>query len=68
MSKQNKANRDSYMQAGRLTPDDMARERQRQSSEAAGLHRERMTNRATEQPRKRRGGQASTRPRSAPEE
>jgi hypothetical protein len=27
MSKQNKANRNNYMQAGRLTPDDMARER-----------------------------------------
>jgi hypothetical protein len=27
MSKQNKANKTNYVQAGRLTPDDMARER-----------------------------------------
>jgi len=27
MSKQNKANKSNYVQAGRLTPDDMARER-----------------------------------------
>ena len=30
MSKQNKANKSNYDQAGRLTPDEMARERQRQ--------------------------------------
>ncbi len=30
MSRQNKVNKDSYTQAGRLTPDDMARERQKQ--------------------------------------
>lgn len=30
MSKPNKANRNNYIQAGRLTPDDLARERQKQ--------------------------------------
>lgn len=30
MSRQNKANKNNYMQAGRLTPDDMARERNKQ--------------------------------------
>jgi hypothetical protein len=30
MSKQNKVNKNKYDQAGRLTPDDMARERMRQ--------------------------------------
>jgi hypothetical protein len=30
MSKQNKANKNNYVQAGRLTPDDMARERMNQ--------------------------------------
>jgi hypothetical protein len=31
MSRQNKVNKDNYTQAGRLTPDDMARERQKQA-------------------------------------
>ena len=31
MSKPNKVNKSNYDQAGRLTPDDMARERKRQS-------------------------------------
>jgi hypothetical protein len=30
MSKHNKANKSNYIQAGRLTPDEMARERERQ--------------------------------------
>ena len=30
MSKPNKANKSNYIQAGRLTPDDLARERQKQ--------------------------------------
>lgn len=30
MSKQNKANKNNYVQAGRLTPDEMARERVKQ--------------------------------------
>ena len=35
MSKQNKANKNNYSQAGRLTPDDMARERQKMPKVAA---------------------------------
>jgi hypothetical protein len=31
MSKHNKANKDAYVQGGRLTPDDMARERIKQA-------------------------------------
>jgi hypothetical protein len=31
MSKQNKANKNNYNQAGRLTPDEMARERMKQA-------------------------------------
>ena len=31
MSKQNKVNKDHYVQGGRLTPDDMARERMTQA-------------------------------------
>jgi hypothetical protein len=30
MSKQNKANKTNYIQAGRLTPDDLAREQKKQ--------------------------------------
>jgi len=32
MSKQNKANKSNYVQAGRLTPDEMGRERERQGN------------------------------------
>ena len=42
MSKQNKVNKTNYVQGGRLTPDDMARERKRQaevSSHAKGKER-----------------------------
>jgi hypothetical protein len=31
MSRQNKVNKDNYVQAGRLTPDDLARERMKQA-------------------------------------
>lgn len=34
MSRQNKANKTNYMQAGRLSQDDMARERQKQVTAA----------------------------------
>jgi hypothetical protein len=54
MSKQNKANRNNYMQAGRLTPDDMARERMKQRKPVANpAPRERFMNRAPGQPRQR---------------
>ena len=64
MSKQNKVNKNNYDQAGRLTPDDMARERMRQGE---------MTGHATGKENvigKTRSSveQESTRPRSAPEE
>ena len=41
MSKQNKVNKSNYDQAGRLTPDDMAREREKQSAGAKAPARER---------------------------
>ena len=44
MSRKNKVNRDNYTQAGRLTPDDMARERQKQVKASADLRDERITN------------------------
>ena len=62
MSRQNKVNKDNYTQAGRLTPDDMARERQKQ-----GKPDREVTNRAPG-PRQKGGEQASSRARSAPEE
>lgn len=36
MSRQNKVNKNSYTQAGRLTPDDMARERMKQAKPEKG--------------------------------
>jgi len=69
MSRKNKVNKTNYDQAGRLTPDDMARERKRAASgkptvrqDAAGRGK------ATERIRGRAAGPAATRPRSAPEE
>jgi hypothetical protein len=62
MSKPNKANRNNYMQAGRLTPDDMARERMKQHKPlAAPAPRERVTNRAPSQPRQRDEQESSAR-------
>jgi hypothetical protein len=66
MSKPNKVNKNNYDQAGRLTPDDMARARKRQGSERArttGL-RDRIKGKAGPD----RGARGATRPRSAPEE
>lgn len=68
MSRQNKVNRDNYTQAGRLTPDDMARERQKQTRRRTGSMREHIMGRGEEKPARPRGGRASSRPRSAPEE
>ncbi len=65
MSKQNKANKSNYIQAGRLAPDEMAREQKKQaeiSSRAKG--KERMAAKAGS----KRGAQADSRPQSAPEE
>jgi hypothetical protein len=65
MSRQNKVNKTNYVQGGRLTPDDMARERTRQadvSSHAKG--KERVKAKAG----RGAGARGATRPRSAPEE
>ena len=67
MSRKNKVNRDNYTQAGRLTQDDLARERQKQTKTGIPELEERVTNRLPEQP-KQPGEQVSTPPRSAPEE
>jgi len=63
MSKHNRANRDRYMQAGRLTPDDMARERKKMGTNGglmkgssmndAPAPRERVTNREASEPGRR---------------
>jgi hypothetical protein len=46
MSRHNKANKDNYDQAGRLTPDEMARERMKQSDVSGRpSERERVTGR-----------------------
>jgi hypothetical protein len=68
MSKQNKANRNNYSQAGRLTPDDMARERQKQRKVAADVRDERITNHQAEQVRQSRDERASSPPESEPRE
>jgi hypothetical protein len=64
MSKHNKANKSNYIQAGRLTPDEMARERFRQaevSSHSKG--KENVIGKIPE-----RGERESTPPESEPEE
>ena len=38
MSKHNKVNKSNYDQAGRLTPDEMARERQKQDATVKSAH------------------------------
>ena len=63
MSKPNKANRNNYSQAGRLTPDQMGRERDKQM---AARPAEQVKAKA-DRPRAH-GERASSRPRSAPEE
>ncbi len=65
MSKQNKVNKSNYDQGGRLTPDELARERMKQA-ESGGRAKE------TDHPAGHKGPipgeRESTRPRSAPEE
>jgi hypothetical protein len=53
MSRQNKANKNNYTQAGRLTPDDMARERHVQT-------RERVTSPRADRPAKARAAAGSS--------
>jgi hypothetical protein len=66
MSKPNKVNKDHYVQRGRLTPDELARERARQIH-VAGAQR-RFSERAKQETGTRRGAPASTRARSEREE
>ena len=60
MSKPNKANKSNYIQAGRLTPDDMARERKRQGRGSAEMQREQITGKGATRdapaPNRRRSG------------
>jgi hypothetical protein len=58
MSRHNKVNKDAYVQRGRLTPDEMARERMK---ERAAAHEE-VTAREEQAPAPR----DASRPRSAP--
>ena len=62
MSKQNKANKNNYSQAGRLTPDEMARERMRQGEQTHAKSKENMIGKV------RGAERGSTRPRSEREE
>lgn len=66
MSKQNKANRNNYTQAGRLTPDQMGRERMKQAK--PGRADDRVRGGPSPDSAKQGGEQASTRDRSEPEE
>jgi hypothetical protein len=82
MSKPNRTNKDHYTQAGRLTPDDMARQRQKQAEVSARAKgKERVTAKTqpnsmdAEAPARTRGertprfgARASSRPRSGSEE
>jgi hypothetical protein len=65
MSKHNKANKNNYDQAGRLTPDEMARERMKQGdlTRRPGDHE-----RVTGKMRSPTGGRESSRPRSERDE
>jgi hypothetical protein len=60
MSRLNKANKNNYSQAGRLTPDDMARERVQQE-QVAGQEREQVTG-------KERPGERASNPRRSERE
>jgi hypothetical protein len=62
MSKHNKVNRDNYTQAGRLTPDEMAREHSQRQIAPAKPRRETVIGKT------RAGERGSTRPRNAREE
>jgi hypothetical protein len=65
MSKPNKVNKSNYDQGGRLTPDDLARERKKQmrATPPERHNHEQITNRAHD-----RGERASNRPRTGSEE
>jgi len=64
MSRQNKVNKTNYTQGGRLTPDDMARERMNQGrTTGRAKGKENVTGKVRSS-----GERAPSRPRSAPEE
>jgi hypothetical protein len=65
MSRQNKVNKDHYTQRGRLTPDELARERARQIHLDSAQRR---FNQRTKQTTGRRDEPAPTRERNEPEE
>jgi hypothetical protein len=65
MSKPNKVNKDHYTQRGRLTPDELARERARQIHLVSTQRR---FNQRTKPATDRRGEQAPTPERNEPEE
>jgi hypothetical protein len=65
MSRINKVNKDHYVQRGRLTPDEMARERAKQIHLSTGRNRLMGRAKATTA---RRAGPASSRPRNEREE
>ena len=65
MSKPNKVNKDHYTQRGRLTPDELARERARQIHLDSAQRR---FNQRTKQTTWRRDEPAPTRERNEPEE
>lgn len=72
MSRRNKVNKTNYVQRGRLTPDDMARERKRQAEVSARAKgKTRITAEAPAAPPRAAGsraGRAATLRRSAREE
>lgn len=63
MSRQNKANKNNYSQRGRLTPDEIARERMNQNRVTARVKEKDVIGKAPTS-----GEQEPNRPRSAPEE
>jgi len=65
MSKPNKVNKDRYTQRGRLTPDELARERARQIHLGSAQRR---FNQRAKQATAHRDEQAPTRERNEPEE
>ena len=68
MSKPNKVNKDHYTQRGRLTPDELARERARQIHLESAQRRYYQHNQRTPAATRRRAEPASTPERNEPEE
>ena len=64
MSKPNKVNKNNYDQGGRLTPDEMARERMKQGEISHSKGKENLTGTLRHSP----DGPAASRPRTSPAE